>query len=221
MKFQGCKPPVDLRHEVIRKWEEFYSSGMRIGGYPLSEHIQRHLVENGLGAGPVLELGCGTGRTFSHIMAVLQLHPPSQPVYVGADASLSALLVASRRNGIWPVLCDMFAQPFASESFRLIYARNVLEGYSASAAADLSREVYRLLRKGGFLLVEERGPLDRGIETSDQTSLRGRDDSEGRKSFAAIFSQFSTISFSEQIRRRRTAGGTVIIHTTAAVFRKG
>lgn len=211
---------LGVRSGVARKWEQFYSRGGRIGGYPISEHIERHLLDNGLGGGPVLEIGCGTGRTFSHIMEVLSLPPYSRPVYVGVDASMSALKAASGREGLWPVLCDMFTQPFASESFGLIYARNVLEGYTDNAAANFGREVYRLLMKGGLLLVEERGPTDRELETWNPTAAGRRDRGEGERHLAAIFRQLSAISFSEHVSKRRAEGKTVITDAIAAVFRK-
>ncbi len=207
------------RASVTARWEEFYNTGRRIGGYPVSALVERWFLEHPRFRSPVLEIGCGTGRSYSHLVNLLGSRGTAGLDLVGLDTSQSALAKAASRQGFAGVMGDMFNIPFCSSSFGFIYSRNVLLGYSRRSMSRLAAEVDRVLGKGGVLAVEERGPLDR-VPAGEMNKLDRAGRFLGRDIVCDIFDGLELLAWSEDIRKRVTAFGTVVVHASAAILRK-
>jgi SAM-dependent methyltransferase/uncharacterized membrane protein YbhN (UPF0104 family) len=109
------------------------------------------------GAGRGLDLGCGLGHQ------ALELERRGYRV-VGLDAS-AGLVRAARDAGVRAVSGDALRLPFRDGSLDFVYTVGVLHHLGGAAAQDAARrEVTRVLRPGGCLVVQEtntRNPLFR------------------------------------------------------------
>jgi ubiquinone/menaquinone biosynthesis C-methylase UbiE len=125
--------------------------------------------------GPILELGCGTGRL------LMPLARASAPV-VGVDRSSAMIgraiarrrrLPLRRRPGI--VRGDIRALPFPSRSFRCVIAPyGMLQSVIADDEFDATlAEARRVLRPGGVLGVDLVPDLPAWDEYANRVSLRG------------------------------------------------
>ncbi len=103
----------------------------------------------GLG-GPLLDVGCGTGR----LLADLRAREPATDA-AGVDASLAMLAVARTRLAEAARLVAAPAErlPFAAATFARVVSTSVLH-HLADPAAALG-EIRRVLRPGGLLLVTD------------------------------------------------------------------
>lgn len=207
------------RAEAVRAWENYYGSGQRIGGNPLSSMSERLLMELLPLSAPFLEIGCGTGRSYAHILATISGAFTPSFSYTGIDASPTAVSAASTRRGMNVVRGDVFHLPLASVTFGYVYARNALQGYSPGIADMAAAEISRVMRNGSVLLIEERGPLDRVPVPSGQ-----RHGFPQMKPAPAVLDAFrhqlDLKAISEEFRKRRTSLGTVIVHSITAMFIK-
>lgn len=96
----------------------------------------------GLGAGPVLDAGCGTGRYLAQL----------GPEVVGLDAT-AAFLDIARSHSVPLVRADLEALPFAEGAFAGIFARHSYLHLPKDRVAGALAEAHRVLRPGGELLV--------------------------------------------------------------------
>ncbi len=163
-------PPVSLRILVAASpdipW--FFESGRRAAD-SIRGALERHGVRLE-DTRPVLDFGCGCGRTLRHFASL------GNDVY-GSD--LEARLVDWCRehlpfgrcevNGLAPPL------PFTDRQFGLIYALSVFTHLPAELQMPWVTELRRVLRPGGFLLLTTHGARylpDLGSEDRDRF-LRG------------------------------------------------
>ncbi len=110
------------------------------------------LVEIHHGAGPILEVGCGTGRTHEALMRRLVLRPHG---YVGIDVTPSMLERARARYPRADFRAgDVFELPFPDRSFGAVICTDVLQHLP-----ELDRplaELLRVAREHVFLLLRLR-----------------------------------------------------------------
>ncbi len=139
------------------------------------------------GAGPVLELGVGTGRLAAPLLA-------RGRAVVGLDAS-AAMLARCRRGGLERaglrlVRADMAALPFRGPLGAVLIGFNTLFNLAnAEAQGSLFAQVGRMLGPGGVLVVEANqtdalaGGPERWIGRSSVTAGAG---AEGRRAGGAV-----------------------------------
>ena len=104
-----------------------------------------------LGDGPVLELGCGNGKTLKPLLA-------AGVDVVGLDLSwqiLSRLPATAAR-----VLADAARLPFADGSFGAVLDIHCTGHLGAQGRIEAAREALRVLRPGGHLVLERLTPND-------------------------------------------------------------
>lgn len=209
------------RRSIVERWEGYYSSGQAIGGYPVSPEVERLFVDRVSEDTTVLEIGCGSGRSYAHLMDLLSSWDRHAPFYVGADASSSALRMSGRRTALNPVLCDIFHLPFDSESFNIVYSRNTFAGYSPHSIVAASRELHRVLTSGGIAALEERGEFDRKTPGGNPTIPDNSAPPLNRDRAAEMFNPFAIVKWSEEVRKRKTSAGTVTVHAITVILAKG
>jgi 2-polyprenyl-3-methyl-5-hydroxy-6-metoxy-1,4-benzoquinol methylase len=139
--------------EASRKatWERLWTQRKRVHIYRnVIEEAKRYLAD--LRNARVLEVGCGRGAT------LLELARCGANV-VGldyAESSISTCEALRSTVGLDGradfVLGDARSLPFASESFDLVYSIGLLEHFEQPSV--LLSEQHRVLRPGGFLLVQ-------------------------------------------------------------------
>jgi SAM-dependent methyltransferase len=93
----------------------------------------------------VLDAGCGTGALLERMS-----QEPDEDVY-GVDFSREALAFSHEPGQSRLVQGDLTALPFASDSFDLVTALDVVEHVERDV--DALREICRVLRPGGVLLM--------------------------------------------------------------------
>ena len=117
-----------------------------------------------IGAKRVLEIGCGAGRHvyFFRLMG-LQV--------VGTDVAHSAIDFTRRRlkkdgliEGVELLAADATQIPYPDDSFDGILAWRFLHVLSPAQAQKCIREIYRLLRPGGKILLGTRSPRSTNYE---------------------------------------------------------
>lgn len=105
-----------------------------------------------LGAGPwrVLDVGCGQGTALSFLAPHARI--------VGTDVSMAML--QQRSSGTSVVAQEPFELPFVSGSFDAAYAFCVYHHIQAADHVRHLREMSRVVRPGGLVLVFEHNPLN-------------------------------------------------------------
>lgn len=101
--------------------------------------IRRHLPASKL---RILDLGCGTGKNIEFFSSLGHVS--------GLDSSPYAIKFCRRRRLKSAILGDCLHTPYESSSFDLITLFDVLEHVPQKATV---REIYRLLKPGGWLLI--------------------------------------------------------------------
>jgi SAM-dependent methyltransferase len=92
----------------------------------------------------VLEAGCGSGQT-------LRLFPPDNTT-IGLDISPRALVI-TRNNCSAAILGDIFSIPLKDGSCDLVYNSGVIEHFRDPMNARAVREMARVTKKGGYVIV--------------------------------------------------------------------
>src|SRR5882724_341752 len=110
-----------------------------------SEYYLKWLFEKQQKIGRVIDLGCGTGRSVDYFRSV----DPSVE-WVGLDIEDSPEVKTRRRNDAEFYSFDGVNIPFDSDTFDLVYSKQVLE--HVSHPRGLLRDVRRVLRPGGFFI---------------------------------------------------------------------
>jgi GT2 family glycosyltransferase/SAM-dependent methyltransferase len=181
-----CKRPIGVNSAGSQNgkniWDELWRRRKRL-------YIYRNVVRNaenclgGLAGKAILEVGCGRGAT------LLELAKNGADV-VGLDYSEEALAVCralQKRDGIMGhakfVNGDARRLPFPSESFDFVFSVGLIEHFQEPVT--LLAEQYRVLRTGGFLMVQ--APQKYSIYTALKGLLIGL----GRWRYGGWETQFS------------------------------
>ncbi|MBM4160723.1 MAG: class I SAM-dependent methyltransferase [Ignavibacteria bacterium] len=135
-------------------WEVFWREKQDVGRvYSNEDRILRNLLHlTDLRGKRVLEVGAGTGRDsfplIQHGAIVCQLDYSEGSLRIlkrlADDSHLPALTVGG----------DTFRLPFRDESFDIVFHQGLLEHFRPAQAEALLRENIRVLRSGGYLLVD-------------------------------------------------------------------
>jgi ubiquinone/menaquinone biosynthesis C-methylase UbiE len=109
-----------------------------------------------------LDFGCGTGR-FIEMLS-------SRAARVVATDKEPAMVDAARlyagRHGAEIVLCDATSTPFSAATFDLTLCSSVLHVAVRSMVPEMVRELARVTKPGGTLLLLEQVASDRGLTMS-------------------------------------------------------
>ncbi len=114
------------------------------------------------GVRTALEIACGPGRLTAEMRAV--------PFGVAIDASQPMLETAQQRMGgqagVWSFLrTDAFRLPFQDASFDVVYTCRFIRHFQAEDRVRLYREIQRVLRPHGALLVDA---LNRDVSQAER-----------------------------------------------------
>jgi SAM-dependent methyltransferase len=133
----------------------------------------------------VLDAGCGTGGMLG------TLHRYGH--VVGADASQTALRLASTREVAPLIQADVGSLPFFSESFDLVTSFDVIYHGGVSSDDEALREMARVLRPHGLILLRVpawtlfRGRHDVAVHTRRRYGRRELEEKLERAGFAAEY----------------------------------
>lgn len=175
-----------------------------------------------LGAGPVLELGCGNGKLLRPLRA-------AGLDAVGLDIAFHALRRLSPETP--RVLADAAVLPFRRDSFTAVLDVHCTGHLGAAGRAAAASEAARVLADGGLLVVERLTPADlrasQGKPVDGEPGMKAVED--GRRTHFAfasdLESDFRAAGFtplgSELTRREPGHGGRLVVRESVRVlFRK-
>lgn len=116
----------------------------------------------------VLEIGCGTGLTLSHLASMnanMELH--------GLDFSPAMLSQAHQKlneseNSFGLVRGNVFTLPFNNESFDIVYSTRFIHQFKHEDKRIIYKEMSRILKPGGLTITEFYTPHNKLIR-----SIRG------------------------------------------------
>ena len=146
------KAMTSTTHETTRKnWDAYwqrYEAASYINHIPqLIETVRTNIDLRGR---EVLEIGAGTGGNSStlaklgcHVIALDWSRPALERIQITATSLLADLS---------PLQADAFELPFAKSTFDLVFHQGFLEHFTD--AASLVREQHRVLKPGGYILVD-------------------------------------------------------------------
>ncbi len=168
-----------------------------------------------LGAGPVLELGCGNGKLLKPLQA-------KGIDAVGLDISFNVL--ARLGQG---VLADASVLPFADEVFSAILDVHCTGHLLAPGRAAAAMEKRRCLVPGGHLIVERLGPDDLRASQGEAIEEGTRGLQDGRTThfcdaaeIAREHPGFTVVSEDVQTRSPRYGGQNVTRSSVRVVLRR-
>ncbi len=136
----------------------------------LHEMVEDGLRRHGAPGGAVLDAGCGTGAMLQR----LQAHGPA----AGMEFSADALRFCRMRNLTRLARGSATALPFADASFDAVLFLDVLSDSGVTDPHEALREVRRVLRPGGVVLVNLpayawlRSPHDVAVSTARRYTRR-------------------------------------------------
>jgi SAM-dependent methyltransferase len=129
-----------LRATAVAEARHFWFRGFRAFVTPL---IRRAIA--GTSAPRILDCGCGTGANLERLGRFGRAY--------GCDLSETGLHLAREAGRRGLVRANVAAAPFLSESFDLVTSFDVLYSLGPSDEQAAVSEMYRLLRPGGFAIV--------------------------------------------------------------------
>jgi len=151
-------------------WQKLYAKhGLQYGGRGDIRALEPHL-RSGMVA---LDAGCGDGKTAELLAKKCEV--------VGCDFSREALSSLRAQRGsidsLILVECDLTSLPFEREKFDIITCVHALSHVIRDERARVARELARVLKSGGLVLVEVFGTGDirygEGEEVEESSFLRG------------------------------------------------
>ena len=126
--------------------EDNYFSKQR--GSSLLRFVERHVSLTG----NVLDVGCGPGYFMEHLIA-------HKIPCAGTDISMRSLDIAKKRLALNPLflgvslMTENFSLPYTSASFENIFLIETVEHLSQEDIDGLFREINRVLKPGGCLII--------------------------------------------------------------------
>jgi ubiquinone/menaquinone biosynthesis C-methylase UbiE len=142
-----------MKESTKQHWDDLWDEKSNLDEvYANPDRIRRNLMKHlDLHSARILEVGAGTGRD-SFYMA------QDGAELVLLDYSMSSLKIIRNNlpsvEHISAVGGDAFALPFPDESFDAVFHQGLLEHFRKDAAEQLLRENIRVLKHGGFLVVD-------------------------------------------------------------------
>ena len=121
----------------------------------------------------ILDCGCGTGNNLPMLRAYGRA--------VGIDLTFSGLAYARRQGETLVARASAFTLPFSDDTFDLVTSFDVIYAFDDRQAAEALREMHRVLRPGGHLVLNVAAlPILRGnhsilggeVQRYTRTSLR-------------------------------------------------
>jgi ubiquinone/menaquinone biosynthesis C-methylase UbiE len=140
-----------IRTSDKKHWDDFWDSSGKVGEvYDNEGRVSRHFMSVApLEGMRILEVGAGTGRD-GLFMANMGAS------VVSLDYSLSSLGIIREQipEGVAIDLCcaDAFSLPFYDDTFDLVFHQGLLEHFRNPE--DMIEEHHRVLRPGGYILVD-------------------------------------------------------------------
>lgn len=146
--------PVRAKESRRENWETFWEKKEDVGQvYSNADRIARNLMRLGdLRGLKVLEIGAGTGRDSLPLIElgaeVVQLD------YAENSLRILKRLADEQHLPVAVVGGDTFSLPFRNESFDIVFHQGLLEHFRPPQAEALLRENVRVVKRGGYLLVD-------------------------------------------------------------------
>ena len=143
-----------MKESRLAHWESFWQDKKDIDEvYSNSDRILRNLLAvTDLRGKKILEIGAGTGRDsfplVKHGAEVVQLDYSPQSLRILKNLALEQHVEVTILGG------DAFSLPFRDETFDIVFHQGLLEHFRKPRAELLLRENVRVLKKGGFFLVD-------------------------------------------------------------------
>ena len=150
----SARPHSSAKESRRENWETFWEEKQEIQEvYSNADRIVRNLLRvTDLKGKKVLEIGAGTGRDsfplLQHGAIVYQLDYAENSLRILKRAAREARLEGHILGG------DTFRLPFHDESFDIVFHQGLLEHFRKPQAEALLRENIRVVKRGGFLLVD-------------------------------------------------------------------
>lgn len=159
---------------LARTYDAWYATSAGLEHDRIQKRAMQDLLAHASGRTRLLDVGCGTGH-WSRFFASLG--------YVVSGVDISPAMIASARAGVSPgctfLVGDAHRLPFADGTFAVAAAMAALE--FMTGAADVLREMARLTRAGGALLV---GVLNRAALLNRERIARGEEPYASGRLFA-------------------------------------
>ena len=162
--------PRDTRDKLFDEWPDRYDAWFRTPIGALVKRYESRMLLDLLKPCPgemILDVGCGTGIFTLDILE-------SGPGVVGVDISLPMLMRARQKTGgdsYHPITGDMLTLPFADEVFDKTVSMTALE--FVENAHDAVRELFRVTRKGGVIVVTTLNSLSPWADRRKQKAEKG------------------------------------------------
>ncbi|MDA0986274.1 MAG: class I SAM-dependent methyltransferase [Bacteroidetes bacterium] len=137
-----------------KHWEDFWHEKNNLSTvYSNSDRIIRNLEKViDLKNKKILEVGAGTGRdSFPLAIAgakIFQLDYSVQSLKIMQQVAKSEKIPVKILGG------DTFKLPFKDETFDIVFHQGLLEHFREKEASELLKENIRVLKKGGYILVD-------------------------------------------------------------------
>jgi ubiquinone/menaquinone biosynthesis C-methylase UbiE len=123
--------------------DHFWFHGLRRFVRPLLEHAARSVESRGRPW--ILDCGCGTGNN----LRMLRHYGPA----VGIDLTYSGLAYARTCGVRWLAQASATALPFPDRVFDIVTSFDVIYALDDRGAAMALKEMYRVMRPGGYLVL--------------------------------------------------------------------
>ncbi len=160
----------DIHNRLFDKWPDRYDEWFRTPIGALVKRYESWLLLDLLKPRPgemILDGGCGPG------IVTLDIRE-SGPGVVGLDISLPMLMRARQKTAghtYHPIAGDMLSLPFADEVFDKTVSMTALE--FIENAYDAVRELFRVTRKGGVIVVTTLNSLSPWADRRKQKAEKG------------------------------------------------
>jgi len=158
------------QNRLFDEWPDRYDEWFRTPVGTLVKRYESALLLDLLQPSPgetILDVGCGTGI---FTLDVLKLGPS----VVGLEISLPMLMRARQKTGdspFRPVTADMLSLPFSNDVFDKTVSMTALE--FVENAQDAIRELFRVTRKGGTVVVTTLNSLSPWATRRKQKAEKG------------------------------------------------